>query len=160
MARLADLKLSERLFMQTYRYRSADWRPGARLRKPLSETRLALISSAGLYLPGQEPFDLDRRGGDWSFREIPAGAAVEELRIAQRSTAFDQRGALQDRNLVFPLDRLHSLAAAGELGALSPRHFSLMGSITAPGRLVAESAPAVAARLREDGADAALLVPV
>lgn len=160
MARLEDLKLSERLFMQTYRYRSVDWSPGARLRRSLHALRLALISSAGLHLPSQPPFDLKRRGGDCSFREIPAGADIGELRISQRSTAFDRTGALQDRNLVFPLDRLRELVEGGEAGSLSPRHFSFMGSITAPGRLVAETAPAIATRLREDGADAVLLVPV
>jgi hypothetical protein len=35
-----------------------------------------------------------------------------------------------------------------------------MGSITAPGRLTRDTAPVAARRLRDDGVDAALLVPV
>jgi D-proline reductase (dithiol) PrdB len=46
------------------------------------------------------------------------------------------------------------------VGALNHRHFSFMGSITAPGRLISETAPAVAQLLQEDQVDAALLVPV
>jgi D-proline reductase (dithiol) PrdB len=46
------------------------------------------------------------------------------------------------------------------VGALNHRHFSFMGSITAPGRLISETAPAVAQLLQEDQVDAAFLVPV
>ena len=74
MARLADLKLKYRLLMQAYPYRQIDWRPhpeGARrLSKPLSQSRIALVTSAGFFAPGQTPFDSSIRGGDWSFREI------------------------------------------------------------------------------------------
>ena len=160
MARLKDLTLSHRLFLKAYRFRSVDWSPGARLQKLLGESKLALISSAGLHLPDQPAFDLEMRSGDFSYREIPASVDVQELKIAQRSSAFDQTGAREDRNLVFPLDRLRELVERGEVGALNHRHFSFMGSITAPGRLVGQSAPEVAAKLQEDRVDAVLLVPV
>ena len=100
MARLEDLTLSDRLFVKAYRFRSLDWSPGARLQKPLGEANLALITSAGLHLPGQPAFDLETRGGDWSYREIPSTAQLQELLIAHRSSAFDQTGAREDRNLV------------------------------------------------------------
>jgi D-proline reductase (dithiol) PrdB len=160
MARLEDLALSDRLFVMAYRFRSFDWSPGARLSKPLRESRLALISSAGLYPPGQSAFDLETRGGDWSSREIPAIQDVRELEIAHRSSEFDQEGARRDRNLVFPLDRLREMVERGEIGAVNRRHFSFMGSVTAPGRLMTQSAPEVAEKLGEDFADAVLLVPV
>jgi len=57
MARLSDLKLAYRLFMQAYPYRYVDWRPGAHLAKPLSQSRIALITSAGYFTPEQPPFD-------------------------------------------------------------------------------------------------------
>jgi D-proline reductase (dithiol) PrdB len=159
MARLAELTSAHRLFIKTYRFRSADWRPGAHLSLPLAKIRIALISSAGLHLPSQAPFDLSRKGGDDSFREIPAGVSVQELMISHRSSAFEQSGARQDRNLIFPLDRLRELAERSEIGGLAARHFSLMGSITAPDRLIRETAPEIARLLRADGAEAALLIP-
>ena len=63
-------------------------------------------------------------------------------------------------NVAFPLDRLHELAGEGTIGEVAPRHVSLMGSITAPGRLVAKSAPEIVEILRDDAVDVALLVPV
>jgi D-proline reductase (dithiol) PrdB len=69
-------------------------------------------------------------------------------------------GARRDRNLVFPLDRCRELVERGELGALNHRHFSFMGSISAPRRLISRTAPLVAQKLREDGVDAVFLVPV
>ena len=145
--------------MQSYRYRSADGSPGARLTKPLKNATLALITTAGLHLPTQPPFDFKVRGGDFSFREIPHDVNVADLQISHRSSAFNRNGALQDRNVVFPLDRLRELVEQHELGALNHRHFSFMGSITAPGRLIAISAPAVADMLGRDSVDAVLLVP-
>ncbi len=77
-----------------------------------------------------------------------------------RSESYDHAGVQSDPNLAFPLDRLRELAADGRIGAVAERHLSFMGSITAPGRLVNESAPAAAQHFLEDGVDVALLVPV
>jgi D-proline reductase (dithiol) PrdB len=159
VAALNDLKLSHRLFMQAYPFRHVDWSPAARLKRPLSDSTLALISTAGLYLPEQTPFDRAVRSGDCSFREIPTEASVQDLRIGHLSSAFDRAGALADRNLLFPLDRLRELAALGEIGSLSYRHFSFMGAILAPGRLIDETAPQVVAKLQEDRIGAVLLAP-
>ena len=71
MAELKDLKLKYRLFVSTYKWRRVDPVPLARRSKPLSECRVALVSSAGFVVPGDEPFDTELKGGDWSFRTIP-----------------------------------------------------------------------------------------
>jgi len=159
MATIQDLKLTHRLFMKAYPYRSVDWRPGAYLNRPLSASKLAIVTTAALHLPQQLSFDHDLRGGDCSFRELPGNVDVSQLKIAHRSSAFDQFGALEDRNLVFPLDRFRELVSDRKVGSLSHRHFSFMGSITAPGRLILETAPAVAKLLLQDEADAVFLVP-
>jgi hypothetical protein len=46
------------------------------------------------------------------------------------------------------------------VGSAAPRHLSFNGSITAPARLVRESAPRAARLFVEDGVHAALLVPI
>jgi len=99
-------------------------------------------------------------GGDSSFREIPATSSVQALQIGQTSDAFDHSGIEADRNLALPMDRLRELVKAGVVGQAALRHFSMMGSISAPGRLVSRSSPEIAQRLREDGVDAVLLTPV
>lgn len=159
MARLKDLRLTHRLFVESYPFRKVDWAPGARLARPVEKSRFALITSAGVHLPGQPPFDLAFRGGDFSFRELPNTLDVRRLKISHRSSDFDQTGARLDANLVFPLDRFRELVEQGEIGGLNHRLFSFMGSISAPGRLLGDSAPRVAEMLREDGVDAAFLVP-
>jgi D-proline reductase (dithiol) PrdB len=160
VATLADLSLKNRLFMATYRYRTVDPIPFARPRKPLREARVALVTTGAVYAPGQDPFDEETRGGDFSFRVIPKDADVSTLGIAHKSDAFDQTGFLADRNLGFPLDRLREMEARGVIGSLAPRALSFMGSISAPGRLVKETAPEAAALLAADGVDVALLVPL
>ena len=56
--------------------------------------------------------------------------------------------------------RLRELGRSGRIGSVNHRHISFMGSITAPGRLVKQTAPEAARLLAADGVDAALLVPV
>jgi D-proline reductase (dithiol) PrdB len=160
MATLDELPLSHRLFVKAYRWRRIDPIPWTPLRRPLAESRVALVTSAGFVLPGQEPFDDEIRGGDASFREIPSDADVASLIETHRSQSFDHTGVQSDPNLAFPLDRFRELAANGRIGSLNHRHISFMGSITAPGRLLRDTAPEAARRLAADGVEAALLVPV
>lgn len=160
MARLDELALKDRIFVRTYRWRRVDPVPWTPLAKPLAQCRLALVSSAALVLPGQEPFDEGVRGGDFSFREIPADADVDSLVESHRSQSFDHAGLARDANVAFPLDRVRELAAAGRIGSVNRRHLSFMGSITAPGRLVRQTAPEAARLLVADQVDVALLVPV
>ena len=160
MATLSDLSLKNRLFMATYRYRTIEPIPFARPRGPLREARVALVSTGAVYAPGQPPFDEEKKGGDVTFRLIPRDADVATLGIAHKSDAFDQAGFRADRNLGFPLDRLREMEAEKTIGSLAPRAISFMGSISAPGRLVKETAPEAAGLLEEDGVDVAILVPL
>jgi len=160
MATMNDFSLPIRLLLKSYRWRRIDPVPWAPLRRPLAESRFALVSSAGFILPGQERFKVNLAGGDGSFREIPSDTDVSLLTDAHRSESFDHEGMVRDPNLAFPIDRVRELAAAGRIGEVNHRHLSFMGSITAPGRLVRDHAPEAARLLRGDGVDVALLVPV
>lgn len=160
MAELSDLPLTVRAFMKAYRWRRIDPVPWSPLAKPLSECRLALVSSAGFVLPDQEPFDDAVRGGDSSLREIPSESAVSDLIETHRSKSFDHAGLTQDPNVAFPLDRARELVTAGRVASLARAHLSCMGSITATGGLVRDTAPAMARALVQDEVDIALLVPV
>jgi D-proline reductase (dithiol) PrdB len=157
---LSEFSLRLRLFLKMYHWRRIDPVPWAPLVEPLARCRVALISTAGFVLPGQPSFDEAKRGGDPSFRVIPDDGDLGTLVEHQRSESFDHAGIRQDPNLAFPLDRLHELAGRGRIGPVNRRHLSFMGSITAPGRLIRDSAPAAAGLLVEDGVQAALLVPV
>ncbi|HSM50251.1 MAG TPA: glycine/sarcosine/betaine reductase selenoprotein B family protein [Thermoanaerobaculia bacterium] len=160
MGRIDEFSLVTQLFLRAYRWRRIDPVPWQPLRRPLAECRVALLSSAGLVAPGMEPFDERVRGGDWSYRELPADVELASLVDSHRSGSFDHSGISRDPNLALPLDRLRELAGAGRIGEVNRRHFSFMGSLTAVGRFVRESAPAMARALAGDGVDLALLVPV
>lgn len=160
MGDLREFSLATRLFLRAYPWRRVDPVPWAPLRCELASARVALVTAAGLVLPEQAPFDGGIRGGDSSFRWIPADTHPACLVDTHRSGSFSHEGLRADPNLGLPLDRLHELAARGRIGAVAPRHVSLMGSITAPGRLVRDTLPEVGRQLAADGVDAALLVPV
>jgi len=160
MAKLSDLKLKYWFYMRAYPYRHIDWRPGARLLKPLAAARIAVVTSAAFYSADQKPFDPGVRGGDYSYREIPEDIALDTVRIGHKSDAFDHSGIERDKNLALPLDRLREMKREGLVGELAKRHYSFMGSITAPGRLMQVTAPEIARSLAEDHVDAVLLTPV
>lgn len=160
MGELSEFSFKVRLFLKTYKWRRIDPVPWTPLHKPLSECSVSLVSSAGLVLPDQEPFDKEMRGGDPHHRLIPGDTDVTTLVDSHRSEAFDHGGMEEDRNLVFPLDRLRELASNGRIGAVSDLHLSTMGSITAPGRLIKETAPEAVRQLTEGDVDVALLFPV
>jgi D-proline reductase (dithiol) PrdB len=157
---LSEFRTGTRLFLQAYPWRRIDPVPWTPLRRSLAESKLALVSSAGFVMPGEDSFDSSRRGGDPSFRQIPSDAVASMLVDSHRSQTFDHGGMQRDANLAFPLDRARELVASGRIGSLAPHHLSFMGGITAPGRLTKQTAPAAVSRLVAEGADVALLVPV
>ena len=167
MARISDLTLKHQLFVRTYRFRRLDPIPWAPLGKPLRECRVALVTTAAFYLEGMDPFEESLKGGDASFRVLAVretdGSAAADLRrllIGHRSTAFDAAGIEADYNLALPVERCIELESDGVIGRLHEEALSFMGSITAPGCLVKETAPGAAERLKAGGVDAVLLTPV
>ncbi len=128
--------------------------PFIRPSKPLSETRLALVTTGGVHLPDQQRFDIDDYLGDCSYREIPATATGLTWTHAYYRPEEDT-----DLDSIFPLQTLWKLVEERIVGELNRRHFSFMGAIHDSGPLMEETAPEVAAKLAEDGVDAALLTP-
>jgi len=120
----------------------------------LTQRRVAIVSSAGLVVRGEEPF----RGRDADYRAIPAGTRAKDLLISHISVNFDRTGFQEDWNVVFPLDRLNELAAEGLIGEIASTHYSFMGA-TDP-VLMEPHARELAGRLKSDRVDAVILSPV
>ena len=160
MGDLSEFPLKYKLFLKAYPWRRIDPIPWVPLKKPLKDCRLALVSSSGFITADQAPFDESIRGGDFSFREIPTDTDMTALTDTHRSNVFDHAGIRQDPNLAFPISRTRELVQMGRIGALNHRHLSFMGSITAPGRMVKQTAPQAADLLAGDKVDVALLIPV
>lgn len=124
---------------------------------PLSSSRVALVSTAGLHLDDQEPFDRSTPAGDASFRRIALDDDLSRLRPWWDRE--HQQPASQDLACAFPLALLRELADAGEIGSLAATHYSFSGAIPDSSRLIGESAPAVAAELKGDAVDAVIVAP-
>jgi len=133
--------------------------PWARLRVPLRETTVALVTTAGVHLAADRPFDMDDPDGDPSWRTIPVGAPRSALTITH--DYYDHSAADRDINVVLPIDRLQELAREGRVGGIAPLAYSFMGHVDGRhvGTLMEVTAPAVAGRLVADGAGAAFLTP-
>lgn len=128
------------------------WTP---LRKPLSQCRLGLVASGGIYASGQVAFHFK---DDVSFRAIPTTIKTSELRTAH--FAYDQTDARKDPNVVFPLDTLRRLVQEGVVGALAKNFFTFMGGVYSARRVAEELAPRITESLLAEKVDVALLVPV
>ena len=156
MASISELEPLFRFFMRFYRGKRYDTTPNTPLKKPLTECKVALITTAGFYINGQQPYV----NNDCSYREIPNSIDTQELKIGHKSVAYDKSDTKTDANLVFPLDRFRELENDGKIGSLNHRHFSFMGSISKPKRLIQETAPEVSKMLKDDDVEVAFLTPV
>jgi len=136
------------------------WTP---LTKPLSESTIALISSAGVALKEDRPFDQqgERQNpwrGDPSFRVASNQTTTEDIQVGHLH--INKRYAEQDMNSVFPIQRLGELAEQGEMGRAAAEHYSIMGYILDPTELLRETVPQIIAGLRAGEVDGVVLVPV
>jgi D-proline reductase (dithiol) PrdB len=127
-----------------------------RLTKPLSESKLALVTTGGFVPLGGEPFNTGKLG-DPTFREIPADVEVDTLGI--HHPHYDHDLARRDVNVLFPLPLCRWLADEGVIGELAATHYSFMGYVPLTRRLEGKYAPRLSERLRREGVDALLLTP-
>jgi D-proline reductase (dithiol) PrdB len=122
---------------------------------PLHESRVALVTTAGLYERGSSSFDLF----DQSFRLLPAQA--RDLVVGHNSLNFDRTGVLGDLNVVYPVDRLAELAADGVIDSVASNHVAFMGAqMDTLSTIVLDTGPAAAAALLDDGVDVAVVTTV
>ncbi|MBN2388245.1 MAG: hypothetical protein JXB85_14605 [Anaerolineales bacterium] len=139
--------------------RPIPWRP---LRKPLAECTVALLSSGGVALKDDRPFNQDgeRRNpwwGDPSYRLLPNTVKTEDVRVYHLhiNPAFGE----QDLNCLLPVDRLNEMVLAGEVGRAALRHYSTMGYILEPEELLEKTVPQIVQNLRQDRVEVLVLVP-
>ncbi len=127
------------------------WTP---LEKPLSECRVGLASSGGIYCQGQNPFHFK---DDTSIRVVPADTPGERLLVSH--FGYPTGEAEKDANCVFPLDRLRELADEGTIAEVAPRAVTFMGGIYSHRRVREELIPALLEQIRTQDIDLFYLVP-
>lgn len=141
------------------------WTP---LRKPLKQSRVALVCSGGLYREEDEPHGPGRTPGEQamqfrgflerhpSYRVIPKSYPRDRIRVSHPS--YDYSAVLRDINVLFPLDRFEGLEAEGVIGELANENYSYMG-LTSHKRIEEELVPALVEALHAQQVDAVFLTP-
>ncbi len=140
----------------TFVFESTPWTP---LGKPLEECKVALLTTGGVHLRTDMPFDMLDKDGDPTFRRIPSGTASRNLIITH--DYYDHDDADQDINLVLPIDIVKKAHQQGLIGDVSDYFYSFMGHIAGPHlvTLMEETAIEVAKELVSQQADVAVFVP-
>ncbi|UGY15039.1 glycine/sarcosine/betaine reductase selenoprotein B family protein [Bradyrhizobium septentrionale] len=138
-------------------YTSAPFQP---LNKPLSQSRVAIITTAAPFDPirGDQGPGAKYNGGA-KFYSVYDGdtSQLQDLRISH--IAYDRtHTTATDSSTWFPLAQLKRLAAAGKIGDVAPRFFG--APTNRSHRVTIETdAPEILKRCRDDNVDVAVLVP-
>ena len=154
MVRLTDLHHDDRASLagkHLPRFDPPAWAPAP----PIAQSRIALVTTAGLHVHGDRVFDMT----SVEYRAIDRDTAGGDVVMSHTSVNFDRSGFAEDVNVVFPIDRFRELETSGAIGSMADVHYSFMGAYLEPGAY-APSARELATLLRGDGVDSVFLTPV
>jgi D-proline reductase (dithiol) PrdB len=152
MDRLPEIQRNTLLTLPVQVNETAPFTP---LKKPIAESRLAIVTSAGIHLRSDAPF----LTADPSYRVLPSDAKQEDILQSHASIGFDRLPTYRDLNIVYPFDRVRELAERGEIGSVGPHHYSFMGAQRDARKIEETSAPEVAQRLKDEGVDIVVVTP-
>ena len=127
----------------------------ASLSRPLSDLRLGLIATGGIYAEAQTAFTFK---DDVTYRAIPSDTPTATLRATH--FAYDLEPAQNDPNVVFPIDTMRGLVADGTVGAVADDLLTFMGGIYSTRRVTEELIPTIVDEVAAMEVDLVLLVPV
>jgi len=136
--------------------------PWSPLPKPVKDLRFSLMTSAGISMKTDPPFDMERERreavwGDPTHREIPRNATEKDITV--NHLHINTKYIQEDINVVLPLRRFEEFEKEGIIGGLVPTSYSFYGFQLDPGALLEETMPKVAAKMKNEGTDAVLLTP-
>lgn len=129
------------------------------LAKPLSESKLALVTTAAPYQPDKGD---QGPGATYNaaakFYAVYSGGTAEEHDLRISHLGYDRlHTAAEDSRTWFPLAQLRRLAAEGRIGGLTKRFHG--APTNRSHRVTVETdCEEILARCREDGADVAVIV--
>jgi D-proline reductase (dithiol) PrdB len=143
--------------LRNYPFVENTYAPFTAARRALPMLNLALISSAGAFIDGTEPFDIESRNGDVSYKEIPIEVEGEDLKYAARG--YDPTAVLEDMNAQIPVERLLEYEENAVIGRLNHVWWSLSSYIPNAAKVADELAPQIAERLVRYQVQSALFIP-
>lgn len=138
-------------------YTSAPFQP---LRKPLAQSRVAIITTAAPFDPAKgDQGPGAKYNGSAKFYQVYEGDTSKQPDLRISHIAYDRvHTSADDSGTWFPLPQLRRLAQEERIGDLAPRFFG--APTNRSHRVTIETdAPEILARCRADNVDAAVLVP-
>ena len=130
------------------------------LKKPLAQSRIALVTTAAPFDPGKgDQGPGAKYNGGAKFYQVYDGDTSKTHDVRISHIAYDRvHTSAEDSGTWFPLQQLRRLAGVGRIGEVAPRFF---GAPTNRSHRVTidTDAPEILRRCRADGVDAAVLVP-
>lgn len=143
-----------------YEWPAHDEVPFTPLTKPLSESRLGLVSTAAPYEPDRgDQGPGAAYNGSAKFFDVYTSSVDDPLDVRISHIGYDRDHTKADDPATWmPLDRLKEAVASGRIGGLTERFYGAP-TIRSARRTRDEHAPEIVEALKADGADVALLVP-
>ena len=135
------------------------WTP---LSKPVGYTTFALVTSAGISLKSDPPFDMEREKqeptwGDPTSRKLPRD--TKESDITVNHLHINCTPIFEDINVILPLARMAELEAEGAIGALAPTAYSYYGFQWDSTEFLEKGIAPMAETMTSEGVEAVLLTP-
>lgn len=159
MPRLEILSEVQRRMLEFFPCMESDHVPWTPLGKPLADSTVAIVTTAGLHLRDDKPFNRDHPGGESTYRVLPADADTADIVQSHFSIGFDRTAIYRDINVTYPIDRMRELADAAVIGSLAPNNYSFMGALRDCTVIAEQTGPEVARRLKDDCVDLVFLTP-
>ncbi len=135
------------------------WTP---MSKPLSKTTIALVTSAGISLKSDPPFDMEREKreplwGDRSFRIIPRGTTGKDIEV--NHLHINTNYIKQDINVILPLARMTEFEQEKIIGRLAATAYSFYGFQWQNTDFLKEAIEPISKKMKLEGVEAVLLTP-
>lgn len=127
--------------------------------KALHEMTIMIVSTSGVHLKDQEPYNTDPSEGDATFRIIPGDVDINDLTVTHSAPKehYNTDAPKEDMNCVFPIDRLREMVDDGDLGGVAEKHVTMMGYSKRLNKINKETIPALVKEVVRSKADAVLL---
>ena len=135
------------------------WTP---MKKPINQTTIALVTSAGMSLKTDPPFDMEREKkeaiwGDRSYRTIPRGTTEKDIEV--NHLHINTNWIKQDINVILPLARMAEFENERIIGRLANTAYSFYGFQWQSTDFLKEAIEPISKKMKLEGVEAVLMTP-
>ena len=130
--------------------------------KPLNKATFTLVTSAGISLKTDPPFDMEREKreptwGDRTHRAVPRDTTENDIDV--NHLHINTEYILRDINVMLPITRMKELEQEGVIGRMAPTAYSFYGFQWENTDFLTEAIAPMVDNMRKEGVDAVILSP-